>query len=86
LSYAREVPLETCRSVEASPVAYRLRGHVRSHCGSLRAAPYAVAGIVAAGEAAETVGYGLGDRDVAQLGSAPALGAGGPGFKSRHPD
>src|SRR6185437_17094494 len=25
-------------------------------------------------------------RDVAQLGSAPALGAGGPGFKSPHPD
>ena len=25
-------------------------------------------------------------RDVAQLGSAPALGAGGPGFKSRQPD
>ena len=35
------------------------------------------------GESAVRLEY---PRDVAQLGSAPALGAGGRGFESRHPD
>ena len=42
--------------------------------------------IIKAGKPGETVGYRWAIGMWRSLVSAPALGAGGPGFKSRHPD
>jgi hypothetical protein len=58
---------------------------LRPNCGSFAMSPARRERRAAAGVCG-TVGYGSAPRDVAQLGSAPALGAGGRRFESGHPD